>query len=152
MVYRAFGAEDALAVGRALRRATRARRALLLVGEDEALAAAVGADGLHLPERSLCRARGIRARRPGWILTAAAHGPAALARAAEAGVDAAVLSSVFASGSASAGAPLGPVRFAAMVRAARLPVIALGGVNAGTAQRLVGSGAAGLAAVEGWLP
>jgi thiamine-phosphate pyrophosphorylase len=40
------------------------------------------------------------------------------------------------------------LRFAQLVRGARTPVYALGGVNGGTARRLMHSGAAGLAAVE----
>ena len=151
VVYRAFGAADAQAVARSLRSATRRRGVLLLVGRDEALAAAVGADGLHLPESRLHLGPAIRRRRPGWILTGAAHGASGLRRAAEAGLDAAGLSSVFESSSPSAGPPLGPVRFAALVRAANLPVIALGGVDARNARRLVGTGAAGLAAVSAWL-
>lgn len=151
LVYRAFGAHDAVEQGRALRRATRARGALLLVGDDERLAEAIGADGLHLPERRLHMAPRIRARRARWIITGAAHGASALRRAERAGVDAAVLSSVFASRSRSAGAPMGEIRFALLARSAKTPVIALGGVNARTARRLVGTGAAGLAAVEAWL-
>ncbi len=42
---------------------------------------------------------------------------------------------------------MGAIRFAVLVRRAGLPVYALGGINAETAPRLLGSGAAGLAAV-----
>jgi thiamine-phosphate pyrophosphorylase len=56
---------------------------------------------------------------------------------------------VFESASPSAGRPLGPVRFAALARRAGLPVYALGGVRTKNAPRLLGSGAAGLAMVEG---
>ncbi len=56
---------------------------------------------------------------------------------------------MFKSRSPSAGRPLGPVRFAALARQAGLPVYALGGVKTKNAPRLKGSGAAGLAMVEG---
>ncbi|HRD28437.1 MAG TPA: thiamine phosphate synthase, partial [Caulobacter sp.] len=59
------------------------------------------------------------------------------------------VSPVFASRSPSAGRPMGVEAFAALVRAAPLPVYALGGVNARTAARLTESGAQGLAMVEG---
>ena len=62
-----------------------------------------------------------------------------------------LLSPVFESASPSAGPPLGPGRFAELVRAARLPVYALGGVTAETAPRLMDTGASGIAAVEGVL-
>ncbi len=69
-------------------------------------------------------------------------------RARRAGADAAFVSPVFASASPSAGRPLGALRFAELVRGARLPVYALGGIDAAAARRLARSGAAGLAAVD----
>lgn len=149
IVFRAFGAPDAIETGRRLAEAAEARGLTLLVGADPDLAEAVGAHGLHLPERRLSQGPALRASRPGWLLTGAAHSGEALARAAAAGLDAALLSPVFASASPSAGAPLGPARFAELARAAALPVYALGGVTAGTAPALAGSGACGIAAAEG---
>lgn len=148
VVYRAFGRADALDTGLALATLCRSRGLILLVGDDEALAARIGAAGLHLPERGLIRARAIRVRRPLWMLTGAAHSRAALAKAAAVGLDAALVSPVFPSRSPSAGRPLGRLRFAGLVRTARLPVYALGGIDPRTAQGLAGTGAAGLAAVE----
>lgn len=145
VIYRAFGRPDALETGRKLARVARTRGLVLLVGADPRLAAALKADGLHLPERLVGRAGFLR--RPGWIVTGAAHGMRGLVRAA--GLDAVLLSPVFGSRSPSAGRPLGPVRFAGLVRRARAPVYALGGVDAGTARRLLASGAVGLAAVDG---
>jgi len=151
VVYRAFGAADAVAQGRRLARLAHRRGLLFLVGADAGLAARIGADGVHLPERLAGRAAGLRAKRPRWILTCAAHSTSAVTRARRAGADAAFVSPVFASASPSAGAPLGALRFARIVRGARLPVCALGGVNARTARALTGSGAAALAAVEALL-
>ena len=68
------------------------------------------------------------------------------------GCDAALVSAVFESRSPSAGRPIGPRRFARLVRTAGLPVYALGGVDARTARRLLDTGAVGLAAVEGFGP
>jgi thiamine-phosphate pyrophosphorylase len=150
VVYRAFGDERATEVGRELARLAHARGLVLLAGADPDLAAAIGADGVHLPERMLGRARSLRRARRTWIVTCAAHSAAALVAARRAGADAAFLSPVFESRSPSAGRPIGALRFAALARAAGLPVYALGGVNAHTARRLVRSGAAGLAAVEGF--
>jgi len=147
VIYRAFGRADALAVGRRLAAVARARGLVLLVGSDEALAAALRADGVHLPERALHRAARIRARRPGWLVTGAAHGAGGLARGRD--LDALLLSAVFDSRSPSAGPPLGPTRFSALVRGARVAVYALGGVSGANAARLAASGAAGLAAVDG---
>ena len=135
-------------MGRSLAAVARRRSLVLLVGADEPLAAAIGADGVHLPERLAHRAGAIRRRRPGWIVTAAAHGRRAVIAAARAGAEAVLVSPVFESESPSAGPRLGPVRFAALTLASPLPVYALGGVNGRTALRLLSSGAVGLAAVE----
>ena len=148
LVYRAFGAADALAVARALGEIARRQGLVLLIGADATLAAACGARGVHLPERWVHRAPRLRARHPTWLLTGAAHGGAGLARGAAAGLDAALLSTAFPSRSPSAGPPLGPVRLAGLVRHARVSVYALGGVYASTIRRLGGTGVGGVAAVE----
>jgi thiamine-phosphate pyrophosphorylase len=142
LVYR-FGAPGAEATARRLQAILFARGALLLIGADAGLATRVGADGVHLPERLAARAQGMRGRFR--LVTAAAH---SLRAARVPGPDAVVVSAVFPSSSASAGAPMGPVRFAALVRAAGRPVYALGGVTNETARRLLSTGAAGLAGIE----
>jgi len=149
VIYRTFGAGDAPTIARALRRVADARGLVLLIAVDERLAAASGADGVHLPERLIGRGPGLRARRPGWILTGAAHDMRAIKAAEFAGLDAVFASPVFASRSPSAHGQLGAIRFAILARQTPLPVYALGGVNHRTAPRLLSTGAAGLAAVEG---
>jgi len=146
VVYRAFGAADAVETGLKLAAIARRRGLILLVGADPGLAAAIGAHGLHLPERLIGRLP--RLRRPGWLITAAAHSAAAARAAARAGADAVVISPVFASASPSAGRPLGPMRFAILMKGLRIPAYALGGITPRTARRLKGTGAAGVAAVE----
>ena len=148
VIYRAFGRADAVAVGQALRRVTHSRGVIFLVGADAALARRVGADGVHLPQRLAHRAPRLRAAHPHWRITAAAHDAAAIRRAEHWGLDAVLVSPVFPSRSPSAKGWLGPVRFESLVRSARIPVIALGGVNGRTAKRLSNSSCAGLAAVE----
>lgn len=146
IVYRSFGAPDAEARARRLAQIAAARRLVLLIGADTGLAARVGAHGVHLPERLAMRAA--RIRRPGWIVTAAAHSLRAARRGLAAGADAVVVSAIFPSASPSAGAPIGPLRLAALARAAGGPVYGLGGINDKTARRLLPAGLVGLAAVE----
>ena len=148
VVYRAFGAADAEARGRRLVRIARRRGLTLLAGADARLAARIGADGVHLPERGAAAAAGLKRARRGWIVTCAAHSAAAIVTARRAGADAVFVSPVFASASPSAGRALGPLRFAALARGAPLPVYALGGINARTARRITGLGIAGFAAVD----
>ncbi|MBF0094839.1 MAG: thiamine phosphate synthase [Alphaproteobacteria bacterium] len=137
-------------LARALSIVCRRRGLFLIVSEDWRLAAEVGAHGLHLPER-LARvppaARVWLSR--GRLLTAAAHSPAALARAGRIGADAALLSPVFPTESHPGAAGIGRVRFAAWTRAAPVPVYALGGLREKTILGLVDSGAVGLATVGG---
>jgi thiamine-phosphate pyrophosphorylase len=149
VVFRAFGAPDALARGKRIGAAARGRGVVLMVGLDGALAARLGADGVHLPERLAGKAGLVRALRRRFLVTAAAHDLPAALRARRAGVDAIVVSPVFPSRSPSAGRAIGVRGFCGLARAARMPAYALGGVNARTARRLAGSGAAGLAAIEG---
>ncbi|HYD28465.1 thiamine phosphate synthase [Brevundimonas sp.] len=147
VVFRAFGAADARETGLRLREATRRRDGLLLVGLDAELAEAVEADGVHLPERALGRASALAAARPDWRITGAVHSAGALSGAE--GLDAAVLSPVFAAGGSSADRPpLGVEAFRATALGATPPVYALGGIDSGAARRLAGSGACGIAGVS----
>ncbi len=148
VVFRAFGTADALGQGRRLARVCRTRGLMLMVGADPRLAARLGADGIHLPERLARRAGDIRRLGSRFLVTGAAHGlPAALA-ARRAGVQALVVSPIFPSHSPSAGRPIGPRRLATLIRRVGLPVYALGGVDARTIRALAHTGAAGVAAVE----
>jgi len=147
IVYRHFGAPDAEACARRLLAIARARRLKLLIGADAALAQAVGAHGVHLPERLAHRALALRRAHPRWIVTNAAH---SLAAARRSDADAVVLSVAFPSKSASAGRALGPIRLALRVRAAGRPAYALGGVDNKKARRLIDAGLIGLAAVDGF--
>jgi thiamine-phosphate pyrophosphorylase len=149
VVYRHFGAADRFDTARALVRVARRRGLLVLIGGDRALASAARADGVHLPERDARDAATLKRFHPRWLVTAAAHSTAALRAARDA--DAAVLSPVFESRSASAGQPLGLPRAARMARAAPVPVIALGGVTHARVDMLLRRGVAGAAGIEMFL-
>lgn len=147
VIFRHFGAPDALETARRLRSATEARDGVLLIGLDPDLARAVDADGVHLPERALERAEALRATRPDWLVTGAAHSSEAFP--ASAALDALVVSPVLPAGGASADRPtLGLKGFRNLVRVAPRPVYALGGLDADNARGLFGSGACGLAGVS----
>jgi thiamine-phosphate pyrophosphorylase len=148
VVFRAFGAPDAEALGLRLAAIAKARGLVLLVGADARLATRLGAHGIHLPERLAHRARRLKAAHRRWIVTAAAHSAWAARRGLAAGADAVVVSTAFASRSPSAGAPLGPLRLAILARRAGGPVYALGGIDNKKARLLKDTGLAGLAAVD----
>ena len=147
VLLRDYEAADRAVLAAALARLCRRRRLLLLIGGDARLAAAVRVAGLHLPQALAVRAHRRRPGPPKGLTTAAAHDARGLAAAARGGADACLLSPVFATASHPGARALGPVRFARLVRMARLPVYALGGIDSRTARRLAASGACGIAAL-----
>lgn len=144
LILRTFGQSKLEALAGELAGIARARGLVFLVAADPDLAARSGADGVHWPERML----GHAARARFAVMTASAHGPCAIRRAAGL-VDAVLLSTAFASSSPSAGRPMGPFRLAAAARRARVPVYALGGITEASLPRLTGLGLSGAAAVAG---
>lgn len=147
LIYRHFGAADRLDVSQRLAETCERGQISLLIAADPELACQVEADGVHWPEARLAEARAWR----GYfrLHTASAHSARALNRARRAGMDAALVSTVFASNSVSAKAPVGVSRLHRLARQTDLPIYALGGVTAGNAGRI--SDATGLAAIEGLL-
>jgi thiamine-phosphate pyrophosphorylase len=145
VVYRHFGAAERTRTARRLARACRAHGLFLLIAADPDLARRVGADGVHWPEQRLPARRAADAAA---LVTVAAHTAEGVARAAAFGADACIIAPVFPTRSSSGRRPLGLFRASQIARAAALPVIALGGVNADTARLLAGRGFAGVAAVD----
>lgn len=146
IIYRHFGQSGAAG---ALREITRERGQQLLIGNDPELAESIDADGVHFSrDLNLLGPIECRAKHPDWIITMAGLKSGHYAAPLDS-LDALFISAIFPSRSESAGTPIGVA--ALKDRAARLPVplFALGGVNAATARELIGSGIAGLAAIEG---
>ena len=148
VVYRHFGASDREEVARSLARICIRRGMVLLIAADPELAAEIDAHGVHWPFQ-LAQQAG-RWRRRFALQTVSAHSDRELRAVHNLPVDAALLSTVFASGSATAGAALGALRFRQIVRGASLPIYALGGVTANNAGAV--SPMAGFAAVDGMAP
>lgn len=146
VIFRHFGLPGAQETALRLRRITRDRGVLLLIGLDADMAEAVGADGLHLPERAVRRAADLRTAHPDWLITGAAHAAAAVGVP---GLDALIVSPVFPAGGVSASrAALGMTAFRSLAASSSTPVCALGGIRASNARRFIGSGACGLAGVS----
>ena len=121
----------------------------VLIAGDARLALATGADGVHLAEAELRRRPHVNWVRlkPGWIVTASAHGAGAVGVAAGAGADAALLSPVFPTESHPDAPALGALRFAALAGPTPIAVFALGGVTRAMLRRLRGAGCAGIAGI-----
>lgn len=145
VIVRARQDERRRALARALRPLAQARGLFLLIAGDVALALALGADGVHLPESRIGEAAGLRAHHR-LLITSSAHSFASLRRAAY--VDALLLSPVFPTASHPGRPCLGPLRAGAIARVTAVPVYALGGVTADNAGRLCGfSGIAAIGAL-----
>ncbi|MDB5867117.1 MAG: thiamine monophosphate synthase [Betaproteobacteria bacterium] len=120
--------------------------ASLLMNGDDALAALLGADGVHLTSAGLMALRS----RPGFrIVGASCHFERELARAAELGLDFAVLGPVAETASHPGSLTLGWERFRKLVANYPLPVYAIGGLQTGDLEQAWAAGAHGIAAIRG---
>lgn len=145
LIYRHFGAPGRESVAQALAGICAHRQLTFLVAADPELAAKAGADGVHWPFRLRAESRRWRSRFA--VQTLSAHSGRELRSARGLPVSAVLLSTAFASRSATAGTALGAFRFRKLAGEARLPVYALGGINPETAGSVASM--AGLSAVEG---
>jgi thiamine-phosphate pyrophosphorylase len=134
-----------------LRRLCRARGVLLIAAGTAERALRWGADGLHLRDDPLRRAREARAwrrRRPEGMIFAAVHSDRALRAAIAAGADALLLSPVFPTRSHPGAATLGITRFRLLAGRSPRPIYALGGVTPRTARALISTTAVGIAGID----
>jgi thiamine-phosphate pyrophosphorylase len=143
-------------VARRARAAVAGTTTRLLVNDRLDVALAAGLDGVHLTTRSLSPAV-VRACAPAGLLVGASTHSALEVRAAEAGgADLAVCGPAYDTPSKRGlGEPLGPERVGRIARAARIPVLALGGITHDNAREALAAGATGVAAIrlfqEAWL-
>lgn len=150
VLLRHYGFPHRNELAHALKEVCRRKSLGLIVSDDPRLALSVGADGLHLPEYRL---KSPTTEILSWkqtgrgILTCAVHNEIALHRAHRFGVDAALISPVFPTNSHNTAKNLGIIRFAALCQASKVPVYALGGVNAVTIKRLRGNDISGIGAI-----
>lgn len=134
-------AADRRACYERVRRVARSRGLMLILAGEPREATAWRADGAH------GRSRRQGGSRP-LIRTASAHNRRELVDAERMGADLVLLSPAFATRSHAGARSLGRVRFMALARQARLPVIALGGMNARRARSL--GGIYGWAGIDAW--
>jgi len=151
LIYRHFGKAGHKDEAGRLREITAQRGIQFLIGHDTELAEQVGADGVHFRrEAELALPKEWRARRPDWLITMAG-----LKQGSYWGnlsvLDGLFISSVFPSNSPSAGEPLGIETFSDMTDQLNAPVYALGGIKPSNAHHIIGTGAAGLAGIEGFM-
>lgn len=151
IMYRHFGKADKFEEAKALRQITFEKSQQFLIGADPELAIAIGADGVHFKRDALLAAPTLwRHRCPEWIISMAGikqgeyHADISV-------LDALFVSSIFKSQSPSAGEPIGNKALKEKTQTLPVNIFALGGIDKKTAPNLIGSGAAGLAAIDGLL-
>ena len=138
-----------LELATALRRATRAVGAALLINDRVDVALACEADGVHLPGHSFAVAEARALLGPGRLIGVSTHHPDEIAAAAAAGADFAVFGPLFATPSKAAyGPPLGLDALARARAAAALPLFAIGGVDRTNAAAVCAAGADGVAVIR----
>lgn len=130
-IYRHYHLPDAERVARyfALERIARARNHVVVLADSAMTALEWGADGIYGSPLSLYPRRDL-------LTLAAAHNMREIAQANRVGADALLLSPAFSTRSHPGAASLGPVRFRMLAQHARMPVIALGGMDADRARRI----------------
>jgi len=139
-----LAAEERLALLRTLTAIGHRYGATVGIHDDVAAAAAIPGVALHLPEGGAVA--DARQHIGPKLVGISTHNAAGLARAAAAGADYATLSPIFTSASKPEYGPaLGLAALGAAARAARLPVLALGGIDERTIGAVVETGAAGVA-------
>jgi thiamine-phosphate pyrophosphorylase len=131
-VYRHYHLPDSLryAEFRRLRRIAMAEGHTVVLADSALTAREWGAQGIYGAPLALCP------RRHDLLRIATAHNMREIAQAGRMGADAVMLSPAFPTRSHPGATSLGPARFRLLAGRAQVPVIALGGMNAATAQRL----------------
>ena len=130
-IYRHYHLAPAERVSRyhALARIGRSRGHTIILADSALTAREWGADGIYGAALSLYPTRDL-------LTLATAHDLTEIGQANRARADAVLLSPVFATRSHPGAQVLGPLRFRTLASRANMPVIALGGMDAGKAHRL----------------
>ena len=128
--------------------AVRGTRTRIVVNDRLDVALAARAHGVHLKGDSFPASRARAMTADGFLIGRSVHSVAEAQRASEGdAVDYLMFGTVFASGSKPGLEPAGPAMLAAAARAAKVPLLAVGGITAANAALVAQAGADGLAAI-----
>lgn len=142
---------DGLAAARLVERAVGAvggTTARIIVNDRVDVAIAAGAHGVHLRGDSVAATRVKAVVPPAFVIGRSVHTSSeAVAAERTGGLDYLIFGTVFASRSKPGVAPAGVERLAELCAAVALPVLAIGGITAGTMAAVAHAGAAGFAGI-----
>ena len=128
--------------------------ARVVVNDRLDIALASGADGVHLKSASISVIEALRLAPSGWLIGRSIHALAEIERGVTTGAHYLIFGSVFPTQSKPAGwETTGLAGLEAAVRAASpVPVLGIGGIGLAQAPAVAATGAAGLAAIDAFLP
>ena len=131
---------ERLALARDLREATRQHDALLIVNDRPDIALLSHADGVHLGQSDLPVRAARRLLGPEKIIGGTANTAEAAAALEAAGADYIGCGAMFASSTKPEREVVGPQRLADVLRAVRIPVFAIGGIDLGNVEAITAAG------------
>jgi thiamine-phosphate pyrophosphorylase len=139
-----LAADEQVALAESLVPITRRFGARLTLHGDPALAASAGVDGVHLPAGGdVARAREMLGEK---LIGISIHGAGEAAKLDPAFIDYAIAGPAYETESKCGYGPaLGPQGIAAIVGAAKVPILAIGGISATVVHDMLRNGAAGVA-------
>lgn len=142
-------ARDIVEIGRRTAALCRDAGVLCIVNDRADVAVACGADGVHVGEDDLPVAAARQIVGPRGVVGASAGTVEAAMRAQAQGADYLGVGSICATATKDdAGPPIGTAGLAAIIRAVRIPVVAIGGITADVVPDVLRAGAAGIAVVS----
>ncbi len=132
-----------------LRRITARYQALLLINDRIDVALAVNAEGVHLAGHSLPTAAARRILGPDKLIGVSTHHVEEILEAEENGADFVTFGPVyFTPSKAPFGPPVGLEKLEDACKRSKIPVIALGGINAGRIPEVLSAGAHGIGLIS----
>lgn len=140
--------EKFLAEARSLRALCAARNVPFVVNDDVSIAVESGADGVHVGQSDMVAGRVRAMIGPYKILGVSAETVEEALAAEAAGADYLGVGAVFATGSKDDALPVSKETLAAICRAVKIPVVAIGGISEGNILELSGTGICGVAVIS----
>ncbi|MEW8958276.1 MAG: thiamine phosphate synthase [Moorella sp. (in: firmicutes)] len=142
-------AREMVELGREIRTLTRAAGAAFIVNDRLDVALAVDADGLHIGQEDLPARVARKLLGPGKILGVSTGTVLEARQAVADGADYLGVGSIFATKSkGDAGEPIGLAGLKAIRAAVDVPIVAIGGIDAGNVAEVIAAGADGVAVVS----